>query len=437
MNAAIGETNSVLGAVARGDFTARITASLRGDLAQLKVGVNAGADSVQRTMLALDTVMDALVAGNFGARMSEDVAGAARTKVDTAMQLLQAALADLGKGLDAAAAGDFSSRIQGKLPGALGQLQRSFNLSLESLQTAIGEISATTNALSNGDLTRRANGSFSGSLRDVTEALNTAVESLAEALTEVATAADDVSGGAEEIARGNSDMSQRTEQQASALEKSASAIDELLSSAVAATENSRQTSEITRKALVTARAGADVAAQAGASMQAITISSRSIGEIVGVIDSVAFQTSLLSLNAAVEAARAGEHGRGFAVVATEVRNLSKSTGNSARQIRTLIADEIECVSKGNVLIAESGRQLAEITRSSDNIATLAKDAADSIAEQTRGLQQISESIGQLENVNQQNAALVEEVAASSQSLNERASQLRQIVARFRLSGAAA
>jgi methyl-accepting chemotaxis protein len=238
--------------------------------------------------------------------------------------------------------------------------------------------------------------------------------------------------GVDDIAHGNSDLSTRTERQASALEESAASIEALLQSAEAAADNSRETSEITLQAAGVARTGADVVRQAGASMGAITDASRRIADIIGLIDSIAFQTNLLSLNAAVEAARAGEHGRGFAVVANEVRSLAHRTAESAKQIRGLISSTGERVNEGNRLVGESARQLETITSSSENIAKLAKEAAQSAHTQSTGLKQISQAICDLESVNQQNSALVEEVAASSAALSERASKLRTAVARFRL-----
>ncbi|GAB3513399.1 methyl-accepting chemotaxis protein [Pseudoxanthomonas daejeonensis] len=432
LNAAIAESNDVLAAVGRGEFGRRVDADLPGDLARLKSGVNASADSVQKTMDALDAVMDAMARGDFSARMSNEVQGESRGKVDRAMGLLQQSLAALEHSLSGAAEGDFSRRIDTELPGELDQLKRAVNRSLSALEAAFDEIGATTQALAEGDLTRRIRSDYAGTLKTLTDSLNSALDSVSQVILEGMYNAEEVGVGVEEIARGNADLSGRTERQANALQDSAASIEQLLVAARNAADNSRQTSGLTHGALDNSRQGVDVAAQASSSMVSITEASRRIGEIISLIDSVAFQTNILALNAAVEAARAGEHGRGFAVVATEVRSLAHRTGTSAKEIRDLIADAISRVGEGSGLVDESRRQLQAIAESNETIAGLAQQAADSAQEQSQGLQQLSRSVGDLESVNQQNSALVEEVAAASASLRERAQALRAAMGRFRV-----
>ncbi|MCL1530563.1 methyl-accepting chemotaxis protein [Xanthomonas nasturtii] len=432
LKAAINETNQVLAAVGRGDFSQRVGADLPGELGGLKQGVNAGADSVQRTMQALDAVMDALAKGDFAARMSEDVPGESRLKVDRAMHLLQESLEELSASMTATAEGNFKRRIHAELPGDLGALKQAVNQSLDALDLALSEIGATTAALADGDLTRRVEGRYAGKLGELTSTLNGSLDSLREVISEVATTAEDVSNGADEISSGNSDLSGRTERQAAALEQSAASIKSLLESARQAAENSRQTSELTVGALDNSRSGSEIVSKAGDSMEGINQSSRRIADIIGLIDSVAFQTNLLALNAAVEAARAGEQGRGFAVVATEVRNLAHRTASSAKEIRDLISDSSQRVHEGTDLVASTRMQLEAINTSNERVAQLSREAAAAAQDQSAGLQELSRAVDDLESVNQQNSSLVEEVAASSDSLRERAMHLRTAVARFRL-----
>jgi methyl-accepting chemotaxis protein len=334
--------------------------------------------------------------------------------------------------MQGAAGGDFSRRIDVAMPGDLGVLKTAVNASLQSLQRAFSEISATTQSMREGDMTRRADGQFDGALGEVTDALNASLDGLSGLLRQISLTADEVNAGANEISEGNADLSRRTEQQAAALEQSAANIRSLLDSVQQTLQNARRTTELTGAAKQHASESAEVVKRAINAMKAITEGSQKIAAIVQLIDSIAFQTNLLALNAAVEAARAGEQGRGFAVVAAEVRTLAQRSAESARDIRSLIADASDRVDEGNALVLRTGEVISLMGESSEKIAELAHASASALEDQTVALKEINTAIEQLESGNQQNSAMVEEVAAASASLNGQSRGLLDSASAFKL-----
>src|SRR5450830_1292364 len=235
-----------------------------------------------------------------------------------------------------------------------------------------------------------------------------------------------------EIAQGNLDLSSRTEEQASSLEETASSMEELTSTV-------RQNADNARQANVLAGAASDVAGKGGAvvgqvvqTMESINASSRKIVDIISVIDSIAFQTNILALNAAVEAARAGEEGRGFAVVASEVRNLAQRSSQAAKEIKTLIGDSVEQVEIGSRLVHDAGKTMDEVVASVRQVADIMQEITAASAEQSAGIEQVNQAVLQMDQVTQQNAALVEEAAAAAESLQDQAQILTELVGVFRL-----
>ena len=390
LQAAIQETNQVVGAVARGDFSQRVQANLVGDLSALKGGVNASADGVAR------------------------------------------AVGDVNRVMGAVAAGDFSKRVEEELEGELGHLRENMNQSLDSLAAAFDEISATAEALAGGDLTRRVEGEFQGRVLAVQEDMNRSLENLQELVGRVRSAAAEVQGAATEISQGNTDLSQRTEEQASSLEETSSNIEEITSTVRQTADNSSQANQLVDEARNRAEQGGQVVSSAVEAMGAITESSQKIGDIIKLIDDIAFQTNLLALNAAVEAARAGEHGRGFAVVASEVRNLAQRSADSAKEIRALIEDSEGKVEEGSRLVNETGESLEAIVDGVKKVSDIVGEIAAAAREQSTGIEQVNEAVSQLESVNQQNSSLVEEMASSSQSLDEQARDLISQIEQFQV-----
>jgi methyl-accepting chemotaxis protein len=254
---------------------------------------------------------------------------------------------------------------------------------------------------------------------------------------EVRNGVESVSTASGEIAAGNQDLSSRTEQQASSLQETAASMEELTTTVKQSADNARQANQLANTASEAASKGGAVVGQVVSTMEEITASSRKIADIISVIDGIAFQTNILALNAAVEAARAGEQGRGFAVVAGEVRNLAQRSAQAAREIKTLISDSVEKVDAGSKQVAEAGATMNEIVTQVRRVTDLIGEISSAALEQSSGIGQVNEAITQMDQVTQQNAALVEQSAAAAASLKAQANQLAEAVAVFKLSHAEA
>jgi len=246
-----------------------------------------------------------------------------------------------------------------------------------------------------------------------------------------------VSHGAQEISKGNANLSQRTEEQASSLEETASSMEQMTSTVRQNADNAKQANQLAMAARTQAEKGGTVVAQAVTAMAGINAASKKIAEIIGVIDEIAFQTNLLALNAAVEAARAGDQGRGFAVVATEVRSLAGRSATAAKEIKALIHDSVRRVDVGSSLVSESGATLEQIVLSVKKVADIIAEITVASREQSASIESVNRAVMQLEGLTQQNASLVEEANTASQSMAEHALGLDQSMQRYTVARAAA
>ena len=256
--------------------------------------------------------------------------------------------------------------------------------------------------------------------------------SLAGIVSQVRHSSESIATGASQIASGNADLSARTEEQAANLEETAASMEQMTATIQQNVDTVRSASGLAQSASATAVHGGEVVHGVVSTMEDITHSSRKIGEIIGVIDAIAFQTNILALNAAVEAARAGEQGKGFAVVAAEVRSLAQRCANAAKEIKGLISESVGKVAAGSRQVAEAGNTMNDIVTQTHRVAELISDIGAATQEQSQGVTQVSDAVQQLDQVTQQNASLVEESAAAADSLNKQAAQLVQLVSVFRL-----
>ncbi len=305
-----------------------------------------------------------------------------------------------------------------------------------SITGPLGSAVALARRVAAGDLTADIQVSTRDEVGELLAALALMNSNLLKTVSEVRAGTETIVSASQQIASGNLDLSARTEQQASALEETASSMEELTGTVRQNADNARQANVLAQSASEVAARGGNVVSEVVTTMASINESSRRIGDIIAVIDGIAFQTNILALNAAVEAARAGEQGRGFAVVASEVRNLAQRSAAAAKEIRALITDSVAKVDAGGRLVNEAGATMQEIVQGITRVTDIMSEIASASAEQTVGIEQVNSAITQMDDTTQQNAALVEEAAAAAASLQDQAATLAQLVSVFKVGDAA-
>lgn len=297
-------------------------------------------------------------------------------------------------------------------------------------KAAINDISDVMTYLSSGNLTQRLEGDYIDEFTDLASSINQFIAELSSMIADIRGASETISSASSEIAKGNSDLSTRTEQQASNLEETASSMEELTSTVQHNADNAKQANSLASDAVKVAQNGGSLIEKVVTTMSEINASAKKIEDIIGVIDGIAFQTNILALNAAVEAARAGEQGRGFAVVASEVRTLAQRSANAAKDIKALISDSVNKIESGNSLVNESGDTMREIVSAIQKVNDIMSEIASASVQQASGIDEINRAVTQMDEMTQQNAALVEEAAAASESMNSQATQLIMNVNKF-------
>jgi methyl-accepting chemotaxis protein len=335
--------------------------------------------------------------------------------------------------VDGAMRGDFEKRIalEGK-EGFFKQLAEGLNKLAEVTSNGLNDVARVLKTVAQGDLTQKIDAEYEGIFGQLKDDTNTTVERLREVIGRIKEATEAINTASQEIAAGNVDLSSRTEEQASSLEETSSSMEELNATVRNNAENAVKANQLAKSSNEIATRGGAMVKGVVSTMTEIQSSSKKIADIIGVIDSIAFQTNILALNAAVEAARAGEQGRGFAVVATEVRNLAARSATAAKEIKILIAESVDKVESGAKLVEQAGTTMDEVVSSFQGVANLVTEISNASKEQSSGIEQVTQAVSQMDEVTQQNAALVEEAAAAAESLEEQARGLMQAVGMFKL-----
>ena len=406
-----------------------------GDFGRMVQATNHLVESHVQVQLLMAEVMQRYAIGDLSRDLPEypGEKGTLTRTLAAVKQSLMAINAQIDELARAARAGDFSMR--GDAAAFQYQFQamvNHLNGMMASSQASIADVSDVLRAISHGNLTARMEGEYEGVFARMRDDANATTTQLTGIVRGIQVAADSINNAAQELAAGNNDLSRRTEQQAANLEEAAASMEELTSTVRQNAELARQADSEAHAAGVAVRETEQAMAQMATVMGEIDQSSARISEISTVIDGIAFQTNILALNAAVEAARAGEQGRGFAVVASEVRTLAQRAGVAAKEIKELIEDAAAKVQSGLAVTVESEAAIARVAQASSRTTQLMSDIAAASKEQAAGIEQVNQVVVQMDQVTQQNAALVEEATAASRALEEQAHALTTSVSVFQL-----
>ena len=422
--------------VTYGDFSRRsYPAGLHGSFASALKRLNSLTKILSETTNAINELMMALNEGNFNKKVHITVEGEYALAIENAtktMNTMQLMIDNIGEVMSNVAKGDITHRVHAQGRGDFAVLKNNVNLSLDALEGSLNDIACISNALSQGDLTQSTDKHYPGTFGEVISGMNRTVENLKILVGEIIDSSEIIATAAREIAMGNNDLSHRTEEQAAGLEKTAANMEEFTHTIQQNSQSANNANELARVSSTIARNGVAAMGQVVVTMNGINDSSKKIVDIISVIDGIAFQTNILALNAAVDAARAGDQGRGFAVVATEVRSLAQRAAAAAGEIKNLIGDSVDKVQDGSHLVTKAGKTMEEILSSIEGVTNTIYEITSASDEQSASIQDVNRALAHMDDVTQQNAALVEQAAAAAHSLEQQTHNLSATVGNFKI-----
>ena len=440
LEAVIGPLNMAANYVdnlSKGVIPAEITTEYKGDFNIIKNNLNACGIAIKSLVADGNLLAKAAEAGDLSARADATKhLGEYRKVIEGLNATLDAIIEPLNmaaNSVEEIARGDIPQQITNHYNGDFNKIKDNLNTCFSAINALVADTKMLSDAAGEGNVSVRADpDQHFGDFRKIVEGVNNTLEMIVGPIATVKMSIETINTAAKEIAQGNSDLSRRTEDQAASLEKTAASMEELSSTVKQNADNAKQANQLATAASDVAVKGSVVVSEVVTTMANINQSAKKIEDIISVIDGIAFQTNILALNAAVEAARAGEQGRGFAVVAGEVRNLAQRSASAAKEIKVLITESVNNTNVGTVQVEKAGNTMHEIVTSVKRVTDIIAEISAASQEQSVGIEQVNEAIMKMDDVTQQNTALVEEAAAAAESLMDQADELMKAVSVFKL-----